>query len=148
MDFPSTPYFHYFGSVVAYSHFSTSHTAHGFVPSLFLGSFRPVYFLKAHSFISWVYNPLILPLKLNSFSIHLLILFCQCYWASSFFWASKNDHQHQFFQPHVNFLLWSLIQVGYPTPKQNNPIGSLESYLPKHEYTSMSGSLTWKKINK
>ena len=42
MGLPSTPYFlclHYFGLAVAHSHFSTSHTAHGFAISLSLGSF-------------------------------------------------------------------------------------------------------------
>ena len=80
--------------VMAHSHFSTSHTAHRFASSLFPGSFRPVYFLKTHLFISWAYNPLCLSLELNGFSIHLLTLFCSCYCASSFFWASEIDHQH------------------------------------------------------
>ena len=48
---PYFPYFHYFGPTVAHSHFSTLHTAHEFASSLFPGSFRPVYFLKAHLFI-------------------------------------------------------------------------------------------------
>ena len=45
MGLPSTPYFlclHYFRLVVAHSHFSTSHTAHGFATSLSPGSFRPI----------------------------------------------------------------------------------------------------------
>ena len=98
MDFPLTPYFlyfHYFGPAVAHSHFSTSYTAHGFSTSLFPGSFRPVCFLKAHLFISWACDPLFLLLGFNGFSIHLLILFCPCCWASSFYWASQNNHQHQ-----------------------------------------------------
>ena len=98
MDLPSTPYFlylHYFGLVVAHSHFSTSHTAHGFATSLFPSSFRPIYFLKAHLFISWACDPLFLPLGLNSFSIHSLTLFCSCCWASSFYWASQNGHQQR-----------------------------------------------------
>ena len=92
----STPYFlclHYFGLAVAHSHFSTSHTAHGFAISLFPGSFRPICFLKTHLFISWVYNPLFLLLGFNGFSIHLPTLFCPCYWASFFYWASQNKHQ-------------------------------------------------------
>ena len=96
MDFPSTPYFpyfHYFEPTITHSHFSTSHTAHGFASSLFLNSFRPVYFLKAHLFISWACNLLFLPLGINGFSIYSLTLFCPCYWASSFFWTSENDHQ-------------------------------------------------------
>ena len=79
---------------MTHSHFYTSYTAHGFASSLFPGFFRLVYFLKAHLFTSWACNPLFLPLGLNGFSIHSLTLFCPCYWASSFFWASKNDHQH------------------------------------------------------
>ena len=81
MDFPSTPYFpyfHYFKPAVAHSHFSTSHTVYGFASSLFPGSFRLVYFLKAHLFISWACNPLFLPLEFNGFSIHLLTLFYPC----------------------------------------------------------------------
>ena len=96
MDFPSTPYFpyfHYFGPTVAHFHFSTSHTVHGFAFPLFPTPFRPVYFLEAHLFISWACNPLFLPLGFNGFSIHLLTLFCPHCWASSFYWASKNDHQ-------------------------------------------------------
>ena len=95
MDFPSTPYFHYFEPAMAHSHFSTSHTAHGFASSLFPGSFRLIYFLKAHLLVLWAYNPLFLSFGLNGFSIHLLTLFCPCCWASSFNWASKNDHQHK-----------------------------------------------------
>ena len=61
---------------------------------LFLGSLKPVCFLKAHLFILWPYNPLFLPLRLNGFSIQLLTHFCWCCWASSFYWASQNKHQH------------------------------------------------------
>ena len=39
--------------------------------SLFLGSFKPIYLLKAHFFISWACDPLFLPLGLNGFSIYL-----------------------------------------------------------------------------
>ena len=87
-------FFHYFGHAVAHSHFSTSHIAHRFASSLFSSSFRPVYFLKAYLLILWACNPLFLQFGLNGFSIHLLTLFCPCCWASSFYWASKNDHQH------------------------------------------------------
>ena len=76
---PSTSYFlclHYFGLAVAHSHFSTSHTAHGFATSLSPSSFRFIYFLKAHLFISWACDSLFLPLGLNGFSIHSLTLFC------------------------------------------------------------------------
>ena len=38
-----------------------------FAISLFPGSFEPIYFLKAHLFISWTCDPLFLPLELNSF---------------------------------------------------------------------------------
>ena len=58
------------------------------------GSFRPICFLKAHLFILWAYDPLFLPLGLNSFSINLLTLFYPCFWASSFYWASQNERQH------------------------------------------------------
>ena len=94
---PSIPYFlclHYFGFAIAHSHFSTSHAAHGFATFLFLGSFRPICFLKAHLFILWAYDPLFLPFGLNSFSINLLTLFYPCFWASSFYWASQNERQH------------------------------------------------------
>ena len=39
--------------------------------SLFLGSFKFIYLIKAHLFISWTYDPLFLPLRLNGFSIYL-----------------------------------------------------------------------------
>ena len=42
-----------------------------FAFSLFPGSFKPIYLLKAHLFISWAYDPLFLPLELNGFSIYL-----------------------------------------------------------------------------
>ena len=96
MDFPSAPYFlclHYFRLVVAHSHFFTSHTARGFATSLSPGSFRTVCFLKVHLFNLWTHDPLFLPLGINGFSIHLLTLFCPCCWASSFYWASPNEHQ-------------------------------------------------------
>ena len=80
---------------------STSYTAHEFATSLFLGSFRPVCFLKAHLFISWACDPLFLSLELNGFSIFLLTLFYPCCWASSFYWASQNDHQHIYLVSHV-----------------------------------------------
>ena len=73
---------------------STSYAAHGFATSLFLGSFRLVCFLKAHLFILQAYDPLFLPLGLNGFSIQLLTHSCLCCWASSFYWASQNEHQH------------------------------------------------------
>ena len=42
-----------------------------FAFSLFSGSFKPIYPLKAHLFISWTCDPLFLPLGLNEFSIYL-----------------------------------------------------------------------------
>ena len=57
------------------------------------GSFRTVCFLKVHLFNLWTHDPLFLPLGINGFSIHLLTLFCPCCWASSFYWASPNEHQ-------------------------------------------------------
>ena len=68
--------------------------ANGFATSLSSGSFRPVCFHKTHLFILWAYDPLLLPLGLNGFSIQLLTLFCLCCWASSFYWTSQNKHQH------------------------------------------------------
>ena len=79
-----------------HSHFSISHTAHGFANSLFSSSFRPICFLKAHLFISWARDPLFLPLGLNGLSIHLLTLFCSCCWVSFFYWASQNDNQQTY----------------------------------------------------
>ena len=49
------------------------------------GSFKSVCFLKAHFFISWICDPLFLPLGLNGFSIFLPTLFCPCCWVSSFY---------------------------------------------------------------
>ena len=99
MGLPLTPYFlcfHYFGPAVAYSHFSTSYTAHGLLISLFPDSFKPIYPLKAHLFISWVYDPLFLPLGLNGFSIHLPTLFCPHCWASPLHLDFQNGHQQQY----------------------------------------------------
>ena len=42
-----------------------------FAFSFFPGSFKPIYLLKAHLFISWICDPLFLPLGLNGFSIYL-----------------------------------------------------------------------------
>ena len=78
MGLPSTPYFlclHYFGLAVTHSYFTTSHTAHGLATSLSPGSFRPVCFLKTYLFILWAYDPLFLPLGLNSFYFLFLFLF-------------------------------------------------------------------------
>ena len=65
-----------------------------FAFSLFPGSFKPIYPLKAHLFISWACDPLFLPLGLNGFSIHLPTFFCPCCWASPFHLGFQNGHQH------------------------------------------------------
>ena len=50
-----------------------------FAISLFLCSFEPICFLKAHLFISWTCDPLFLPLGLNSFcSLSLVNFFSVC----------------------------------------------------------------------
>ena len=67
-----------------HSYFTTSHTAYGFATSLFLRSFRPVCSSRP---ICLFYG-----LGFNSFSIYLLTLFRPCCWASSFYWASQNEH--------------------------------------------------------
>ena len=64
-----------------------------FAFSLFLGSFKPIYLLKAHLFISWACNPLFLLLGLNGFFIRLPTLFCPCCWASPFHLGFQNGHQ-------------------------------------------------------
>ena len=64
-----------------------------FAFSLFPGSFKPIYFLKAHLFFSWAYDPLFLPLGLNRFSICLPTPFCPCCWASSFHLGFQNGPQ-------------------------------------------------------
>ena len=61
---------------------------------LFPDSFKPIYLLKAHLFISWACNPLFLLLELNEFSIYLPTLFCLCCWASPFHLGFQNGHQH------------------------------------------------------
>ena len=38
-----------------------------FAFSLFSGSLRPIYLFKTHFFISWAYDPLFLPFRLNGF---------------------------------------------------------------------------------
>ena len=97
MGLPLTPYFyyfHYFGLAVTHSHFSTSYTTHGLLFSIFTGSFKPIYLLKVHLFISWACYPLFLPLGLNEFSIYLPTLFYLRCWASPFHLDSQNGHQH------------------------------------------------------
>ena len=57
-----------------------------FAISLFLGSFEPICFLKAHLFISWTCDPLFLLLGLNGFcSLYFADFFSVCVagWASS-----------------------------------------------------------------
>ena len=61
---------------------------------LFTDSFKLIYLLKAHLFISWACDPLFLSLGLNGFSIYLLTLFCSCCWASPFHLGFQNGHQH------------------------------------------------------
>ena len=87
MGLPLTRYFlclHYFGLVVAHSHFSISYTAHGYAISLFPGFFKPIYLLKAHLFISWVCDPLFLLVGPNGFTTCLPTLCCPCGWAFFF----------------------------------------------------------------
>ena len=85
-----------FGPTLAHSHFSITYIAHDLLISLFSGSFKPIYPLKAHLFISWVYDPLFLPLGLNGFSIHLPTLFCPHCWASPLHLDFQNGHQQQY----------------------------------------------------
>ena len=66
-----------------------------FAFSLFLGSFKPIYPLKAYLFISWACDPLFLSLGLNEFSIHLPTLFCSRCCASPFYLSFQNSHQHK-----------------------------------------------------
>ena len=49
-----------------------------FAFSFFSGSFKLIYLLKTHLFISWACDPLFLPLGLNGFSIYLPNLFSIC----------------------------------------------------------------------
>ena len=60
-----------------------------FAFSLFSNSFKPIYLLKAHLFISWACDPLFLPLGLNGFSIYLPTFLCSCCWLLLSTWASK-----------------------------------------------------------
>ena len=71
MGLPSTPYFlyfHYFGLAVAHSHFSTSYTANEFAISLFPGSFKPIFLLKAH----------LLPVIHYSYRLGLMVFLSIC----------------------------------------------------------------------
>ena len=58
---------------VCYDPFSLFHIIYcpWFAFSFFLGSFNSIYLLKTHLFISWICDPLFLPLGLNGFSIYL-----------------------------------------------------------------------------
>ena len=92
MGLPSTLYFlcfHYFESVAAHSHFSTSYTAHGLLFSLFPGSFKPIYLFKTNLFISWACNPLFMSLGLNGFSIRLQLFSVRVAGLLLPTWASK-----------------------------------------------------------
>ena len=93
---PLTPYFLYFEPAVTHSHFSTSYTTHGFLFSLFPGSFKLIYPFKAHLFILWACDPLFLQFRLNGFSIHLPILFCPRCWASPIHLDFQNGHQQSY----------------------------------------------------
>ena len=87
MGLPLIPYFlclHYFGLVVAHSHFSISYTAHGYAIFLFPGFFKPIYLHKTHLFISWACDPLFLPLGPNGFTTCLPTLCYPCDWAFFF----------------------------------------------------------------
>ena len=73
---PLFSFFHYFGSVVAHSCFSTSYIAHDLLflsfraPLSPFTSSRPFYFILFF-LISWVCDPLFLPFGLNDFSFYL-----------------------------------------------------------------------------
>ena len=115
MGFPSAPYFlylHYFRLAIAHSYFSSSHIAYGFATSLSSGSFRPIWFLKAHLFISWVCDPLFLSLGLNGFSIHLPTLFCLRCQASPFHLDFQNGHQH-LLTVFLFCVLFFMLKVGF-----------------------------------
>ena len=93
MGLSLTPYFlclHYFGPAATLSHFSTSYTAHGYATSLFPGFFKPTCLFKAHLFISWVCDPLFLPLGPNGFAICLPILCCPYCWAFFSFYLDSH----------------------------------------------------------
>ena len=64
-----------------------------FAFSLFPGSFKPIYLLKTHLFISWACDPLFLPLGLDGFSIRLPTPFCPCCWPSSSYLGFQNGPQ-------------------------------------------------------
>ena len=92
MGLPSIPYslcLHCFEPATAHSYFFSHHTLPLgllFAISLFLGSFEPICFLKAHLFISWTCDPLFLLLGLNGFcSLYFADFFLVCVagWASS-----------------------------------------------------------------
>ena len=65
--------------------------------SFFPGSFKPIYLLKIHLFISWTYDPLFLPLGLNGFSIYLPTLSYPCCWATP---------SHLGFKMAINTFMW------------------------------------------
>ena len=139
MGFPSIPYFlylHYFGLAIAHSHFYTLYTVHEFATFLSPSSFRLVCFLKAHLFILWVYDPLFLPLRFNGFSIYLVTLFCPCCWASSFYWASQNEHQqfHSFiFHSFPIFMYILFYSVSFIPFRLNNSISLWTPIKKKHK---------------
>ena len=95
VSLPLTPYFlclHYFGPAMAHSRFSISYDVHGYTISLFPDFFKLICLLKVHLFISWICDPLFLPLGRNGFAICLPTLCCPCCWAFFFlFGFLKND---------------------------------------------------------
>ena len=87
MGLPLIPYFlclHYFESTVTHSYFSISYTAYRYAISLFPGFLKPICLFKAHSFTSWAYNLLFLPLRPNGFATSLPVLCCPYCWAFFF----------------------------------------------------------------
>ena len=83
--------------------------------SLFPGSFKPIYLLKARLFISWACNPLFLPLGLNGFSIRLPTPCCLCCWASPFHLGSRNGHQHSSYRSFLRRKFYLPLSTILPT---------------------------------
>ena len=113
-----------------------------FAFSLFSGSFKPIYLLKAHLFISWACDPLFLPLGLNGFSIYLPNSFCPCCWASSSHLGFQNGPQHSQIQNQRFTNTKYLMRIAHKPKRESQAIPKVATYQERanHQTTEPSNN--------
>ena len=94
--------------------FAFLHTAHGFASSLFLGSFRPVYFFRTHFMSPWAIHSY--HLGSMAFSC-LLTLVCPCCWPFLLLGFVENEPQQTLTEK-----IWGKWKVGWFERKGLSPI--------------------------